>query len=305
MTIAQFAAHICGKMFKTDANSIAACKGFIRRRYQMIYDGSLWKDALVLSTVAADSNIIVMPQEVGLVVGTRWGDGTTLDPVEFSFLLRTDPGAFERTGTPAKAAPMNPIGISRKITTAERLSLVSSNNSDTAVIFLLRGDLAGVEQVEEVTLTGTTTVTTAQSWDNVYVAAKPVTIGTVTMTGFTSALTYLTLWKDETEKKYQRVRLFDSPTDITQSLLVLAKRRFRDLTSDQDTPQVQAIENALLAFGEADMLERARQYGKAQAKITEAGAMLQTAKDVAVYQAANIVQLTPETNGEYNRNDFE
>jgi methyl coenzyme M reductase subunit C-like uncharacterized protein (methanogenesis marker protein 7) len=60
-----------------------------------------------------------------------------------------------------------------------------------------------------------------------------------------------------------------------------------------------------LAYGEADMLERARQYGKAQAKITEAGAMLITAKDVAVYQAANIVQLTPETNGEYNRNDFE
>lgn len=292
-------------MFKTDAASQAACKKFLRRRYQMIYDGSLWKDALYLDSVTANSNILVMPANVGLVVGARWSDGTVLDPVEFSFLLRTDPTAFERVGTPANVTVINPIGISQKIATAERMSLVSSDNGDTAIVFLLRGELAGVEQVEEITLTGTSTVTSTQSWDTVWVAAKPETLGTVTMTGFTSGTSYLTLWKDETEKKYQRVRLTSSPDDIDESLLILAKRRFRDLTKDQDTPQVQAIENALLAYGEADMLERARQYGKAQGKIVEAGAMLQTAKDVAVYQTANIVQLTPEPSGESNRNDFE
>jgi hypothetical protein len=305
MNIAEFSDQICSKMFKTDIASVAACKGFIRRRYQMIYDGSLWKDSLVLSTVPASANILVMPQEVGLIVGVRWGDSTMLDPVEFSFLLRADPGAFERTGTPARVSPITPIGISQAISSAERLSFVSNNSGDTALTVLIRGELAGVEQVEEITLNGLTTVNSTQSWDTVWTLSKEVTQGTITVSGMTSATTYLTLWSDETEKKYQRLRLFSSPTDTTQNLLVLAKRRFRNLTKDQDSPLISAIESALLAYGEADMLERARQYGKAQAKITEAGAMLAIAKDVAVYQQANVVQITPEPTGEYDRNDFE
>ena len=305
MTLDQIANQICGKMFKTDATSLAACKGFIRFRYQMLYDGYLWKDSLLLSSVLADSSTLVMPKEVGLIVGVRWGDATTLDPVEFSFLLRNDPGAFERTGSPAKMSTLQAIGINRTIPTAERLSLVSSSTSDTAITFLIRGELAGVEQVEQVTLNGTTVVTTTQSFDVVWTASKPETTGTVTMTGFTSGTTYLTLWSDDVELKYQRLRLFDIPTDLTKSLLILGKRRFRGLTKDQDTSIIQALDPILLAFGEADMLERARQYGKAQGKITEANSLLFSAMSVSIYQQASIVQLTPETVGEYSRFDFE
>jgi len=305
MILTDFSDHICDKMFKTDSSSVAACKRFVRRRYEMLYNKYLWKDTLLLSSVAANSNILVMPKEIGLIVGARWGDSTPLDPVEFSFLLRNDPGAFERTGSPAKVTTITAIGIKQAISTAERLSFVSDSTSDTSITVLIRGELAGVEQVEQVALNGTTTVNSTKSWDVVWTLSKPATTGTITVTGLTSSTNYLTLWDEDRELKYQRLRLFDSPTDTTKNLLVLGKRRFRGLTKDQDTSIIPALDDVLLAYGEADMLQRARQYGKANEKIQEATALLFDTLSVSIYQQASVVQLTPENVGEYNRLDFE
>lgn len=305
MTVQEMSDQITQKLFKTDAASVAACKGFIRRRYRMLYDGSLWKDTLeVSSNIAASTNVITLPESISLLIGVRWNN-CLIDPVELSFLLRIDPSAFERVGTPVRVAELPPIGMSANPATAEAFTFVSSSASDVALTFLLRGELSGVPQYEEITLNGTTPVTSTKSWTKVTTASKAVTTGTVTVAGATSATTYLTLWPEETEKKYLQIQLFSSPADTTKTILALGKKRFQDLVKNQDSPIIRGIENALLAYAEADMLQRERQYGKATAKVEEAGAMLAVAKDMGIHQSMNIVCITPDPNGEWNRNDFD
>jgi len=77
---------------------------------------------------------------------------------------------------------------------------------------------------------------------------------------------------------YARIRLIPTPA-LAGTLYVLAKLKFVEL-GDSDSPCLRGVDNALLAYGEAAMLERARQYGKAQLKNQEGQAMEQLMKDL-------------------------
>ena len=46
MTLSELATFICTKLSDTDADSVAVCKSFINRRYQMIWDSALWTETL-------------------------------------------------------------------------------------------------------------------------------------------------------------------------------------------------------------------------------------------------------------------
>ena len=54
------------------------------------------------------------------------------------------------------------------------------------------------------------------------------------------------------------------------SLLIIGKKALPPLMVDSDTPIIRGIDQVLLAYAEADMLDYHRQYGKAQAKFAEA-----------------------------------
>ena len=87
--------------------------------------------------------------------------------------------------------------------------------------------------------------------------------------------------------KRQRIRLVVKP-DASLTLRVLAKRKPPTFTDDNDEPGINGIDNVLLAFGQADMLERERQYGKAQLKLQEAALLLtQLIGQETVQQAHN------------------
>tara|TARA_R110002020_G_scaffold111306_5_gene256936 strand:- start:323 stop:1066 length:744 start_codon:yes stop_codon:yes gene_type:complete len=84
------------------------------------------------------------------------------------------------------------------------------------------------------------------------------------------------------------------------TLFVLGKLNWVAL-GDTDTPALNGIDNALLAFAEGDMLERARQYQKAQVKFTEAASHVQIMRDLEKGQEQNISRIIPYT---YNDYDF-
>lgn len=77
---------------------------------------------------------------------------------------------------------------------------------------------------------------------------------------------------------YMRIRLIPVP-DSAGTLYCLGKLKWVTL-GDSDSPCLRGIDNALLAFAEGDMLERARQYSKAQAKYAEGAAQVQLMKDI-------------------------
>jgi len=46
MTLTEIANSICGKLHDTEAESVTACKGYIKERYQMVWDLALWTESL-------------------------------------------------------------------------------------------------------------------------------------------------------------------------------------------------------------------------------------------------------------------
>jgi hypothetical protein len=65
------------------------------------------------------------------------------------------------------------------------------------------------------------------------------------------------------------------------------------MEGDLESPAIRGSENCLIAFAQADMLERDEQYGKAQAKLQEALVLLQQLKAVETVQQAHNVSITP------------
>jgi len=86
------------------------------------------------------------------------------------------------------------------------------------------------------------------------------------------------------------------------TLFVLGKLNWVAL-GDSDTPTMNGIDNALLAFAEGDMLERSRQYGKAQVKFTEAASHIGIMRDMETGQKQNIGRIIPYVYDNYELRD--
>ena len=97
---------------------------------------------------------------------------------------------------------------------------------------------------------------------------------------------------------YCRVKPVPVPA-LAGSLYVLGKLKWVAL-SDSDTPCLRGIDNTLLCFAEGDMLERARQYGKAQAKFGEGAMHFKTMQDIEKGQQQSISSITPMEEGYYD-----
>ena len=74
---------------------------------------------------------------------------------------------------------------------------------------------------------------------------------------------------------------------------------------DSDSPKINGIDNALLAYVEADMLEHVRQYGKAQVKQQEAAGQMMLVRDLETAQSARVSKLIPEVASTWDIHDFE
>lgn len=92
---------------------------------------------------------------------------------------------------------------------------------------------------------------------------------------------------------YQRIRFFSIPT-VATTVSVLAKMKSTSLDYDQEVSTLKNIDNCLIAFVHADLLEYRRQYGKAQSKMQEAVALLQQVIDVEALQEATNARIQPE-----------
>ena len=99
-----------------------------------------------------------------------------------------------------------------------------------------------------------------------------------------------------------RIQLIRVPNE-TKTLLVLGKLVVTPLT-DNDSPTISGIDNALVTYVEADALEYLQQYAKAQAKLQEAGAHMQLMRDMEKNQSARMIQVVPDVEDAWTQNDF-
>lgn len=99
--------------------------------------------------------------------------------------------------------------------------------------------------------------------------------------------------EDKTAAKRQRIRLVEKPSGSV-TLRILAKRKPTAFDDDNDEPGITGIENCLIAFATGDMLQRERQYSKAQILFQEGVELLNQLKRVEVVQQAHHTRIIPE-----------
>lgn len=303
LTLDEISDLITSKIGKTDTEAVSICKDFVRHRYKMIYDSALWKESrLTLSlSITSGTQEIIIPHIMERVIGARWDENQRIWPAELDWLIEQDPEIFERTGDPTYFSELATVAVA-VAPGSKLISCVSSSVSDVGLDIQVRGEIGNVEYQETITLNGTTVVAGTVAWERILSLGKPATVGTVTVANSDST-TLVTLWPDERTRQHCRIWLHSTP-NTSKTLLVLGKRRIRELMEDTDAPIIRNIDNAILAYVEADMLEYAQQYGKSAVKQQEGHAQLALMRDLDSVQQGKICRLSPISSGEYERSDF-
>lgn len=303
MTKIDLATQIGQKVNKTDSSTLAIIKDFLSQRHAFIYNHHSWREAQATYTksVAASTPEIILPHWMEKVIAVKT-DNTPLKPIENSTLIFTDPAMFDRVGSVSLFVNKVPVACSI-LPTDERMNIVSSSSSDTSKYVEIRGQLNGVEYRETVTLTGTTSVMTTNSYDEVYQLSKSETTGSITVTGATSGVTLQTLWPEENERVHQRILLYASPQEATTAF-IHGKRIPKPFKNDNDTPSLSNIDDCLIDFALMDTLEYLRQYQKAAIAGQRAMASLAELVSNDLNQSARILQLVPDDDGSADINDW-
>jgi len=99
-----------------------------------------------------------------------------------------------------------------------------------------------------------------------------------------------------------RLKLIPTP-DTDGTLYVLGKLKWVEL-GDSDSPALNGVDNALLAYAEHDMLKRARQYGKSQMMLQEAQAHNAIMRDLEKGQRQSISRIIPIETAVYRIEDL-
>lgn len=143
---------------------------------------------------------------------------------------------------------------------------------------------------------------TANKYLKIYEITKEATNSTIAFNFAPDYLTSLTLTPTNlrpgqtTGQKYQVIQLLNCPAPVYPTLwpevLILGKRVISELLLDTDQPSL-ACDNVLLAMTQGDMLERQRQYSKAQSKFSEGKALLEIMLDVERNQTSTNTRIIP------------
>lgn len=302
-SLTQIADIVTRKIGKTDSAAVALCKDFIRSRYRMIYDAALWKETrLSLSiSVTSGTTTVFVPHEMERVISARWDVDTVVWPADHEFLFESDSGIYDRTGTPRFWTALANSGVA-VAPGAKAITIVSSSASDTGLTVQVRGEVGTTEDFETITLNGTTEATGTKLWTTITHIGKPTTVGRMTVTN-SDDTELVVLWPKETARQHVRIQLHETP-NTSKTLLLLGKRRPRELWEDADAPILRNIDNALLAYSEGDMLEYGKQYAKAQVKFQEAAGHVAVMRSLDSDQEGRIARIVPAYSGEWQRDDF-
>lgn len=247
---------------------------------------------------ALDPAQIIVHEVIERVLGIRNPTHQALQHLAPGTVMAFDPSLFTQSGAETSFIHL-PGVVSRKLFTASipiQITPLSApglpDDAFLGVKVFVRGTTLSDRYEEvELGLLGNP-VSTVQVFDGVTVISKPRTPERV-LVEFPGLGGSLILAAHDTSAPIRaRVQLMPAPT-VRASYLIHGKLRCHGLRFDGDTPQIQGVDNALLAFAQADMLERQRQYAKSQLKLKEAGALIQTLLELERNQTAHEQRIIP------------
>jgi hypothetical protein len=253
---------------------------------------------------------IIAPEWVDKILLVVRGTDTLLDPQHLITTFLREPNRFIESGDSLAFHSLSPIAISKNLgftvdgesAEGSTLKLSSSSAADVGIRVLIKEDPKISNLSETVVLNGTTPVFTSNSYQMPTALAKKATVGTVSVYPVLDGYAWgsepvLILESDVASKKFCRVKLHPAP-EAEEDYLILVKRKAPELTDDLDTPLISNCEDALVAMAQVDMLERMRQYGKAEAKAKEVMVQIAKLKELETNQSPNVMRLVPTLGGD-------
>lgn len=319
MTLLDMANFVCAKVRQSDALAVTRCKEFLRRRYEMIYADQLWRaslythhfsvpNALVLDftpniTTTGEEGMYFMPELVDRVLAVR-ADDAQVDVIDELMLYRGSLNQYEEEGDATKFSILSPA-----------IFWVASPNLDN-----MPAQFSGLDTNETLTVRWIdgqdirhTTVVTAASGAAAFATPDEDGVKLIETVTHAALAGNIVLQFDEGDTgafqdvgrsvagdlgftPRQRIRIYPKPGNgaAARGYEALVKRKLIPLTDDNDVPMLTGIENCLMSLAQADMLQRSRQYGKAQIVQAEADGLFDQFKRLEVVQQANRMQILPE-----------
>lgn len=293
MTITEIQDMVTDKLGRTDDQAIDDCKRFIKRRYKMIWDSTLWLESLATTVewvtdrdVTLSTNIDVFNYNNSV---TTVGDAKKIERVLAVNFCEADVHAvtgitasslsdyfkynMDDTSTWSAGDVFYAYGFPNECPGLNGRKTVSVVHAD----YIAAGRPANWRGTTgNYTMTGWLTadenrfseVAPVDWWHHFRVdPSKLIEQSTTTST----PTNFVHLPKDASGNA--RIRLMPGPP--AEGLLhVLGKVAWDDTITDDDSPVIQGIDEVLLAYAEGDMLERNRKRQQAQLKFQEGSAFL-------------------------------
>lgn len=230
-------------VISTDPASVAfRCQTAVQRAIARVWNSRQWtfkqaKDTLAITAqTTIDGATFSLPKRVGDLYLVR----STVSP----YLIRPKSSDDFDTRIPNPISIGNPsiytqyeyTGVDAQPTSASVISVSSNSAADTTQKVRIRGIVNSEEDVEEITLVGTTAVLTTKSFSVIHSISKSaVTAGKVTVTANSGAVTVVTLGPLETVLRLKKITFYPIPSAAATITLKHFKLPFIPSSDNDDS----------------------------------------------------------------------
>jgi hypothetical protein len=308
MTLAEIADFATQTVGDIDQDTVAFAKIAIRLRYQLWYAAHNWQEAIQSFDLAlADTDRFWLPIDAELILWVV----PFISGIKYSKLAYRERDWIE---THAAIGPYftNYGPIPCYFYRSPNVALPSANpgslsfsvlDTSPVQIYVVGKDATGNRLSETMlastSIPGTPSRPASQnSYASILTISKTASVYPVGVTASDGTSAQMTA--TQTELVFTEGRLWP-PLVGTGTFNVGAKLRCQPLDSDLSVPRVSRLWNALISATTAALLERQRQFAKAQVKTQEAQAIMQAAVNEEKNQAAFRQQVVPQV---YDGNYF-
>jgi hypothetical protein len=142
---------------------------------------------------------------------SKYGRLTELTPTDFHFRF---PDRSERLAQDIGFYCIEEFeGVQNQIVTAEKVTVVSDSAADTTLV-LIRGEVDGYDDYEEVTVSGVIPVETTKTFSHIaYVTKSAASLGRISVTGSTSSTVLTKISPEHLTAQYKRLLLDSNPQE--------------------------------------------------------------------------------------------
>lgn len=269
----------------------------------MIWDAQPWRDSLCLVSMAYDATKfatgnqwLVFPSGVERVLKLRTADDITLSPLESVSVFDFNNQLWESVAQPVSFSVFPPVVMGPcQNGTGDFIADGGGSTNDAGLGMMLIGEKADGTNFRGVSAIDVDGEITDAANSYLFVQSLSFAAGVkgthqLEFVSFPAVFTPIAIGETQVPR-VPRIRVHGSLS--TSIYLAMCKRASVGMVNDGDSSEITGIDNALLDFTQADMLERARQYGKSQAKIQAANTQLGVAYSLERDQTADERRIIP------------